>query len=84
MFLTIEKFGITLTYAEATELYRSLITAIKYTIVTHWRQHKECFPADESTRLSMCEQLSLVTGHNHEWEVKQLTELLNNQEPLCP
>lgn len=82
MHLSITNFNITLTHSEAVDLLRSLVIGIRYTIVTHWRQHPKCWPEDESQRLNIVKELSRVTGHDYTSTFDDLTKLLNNKDEI--
>lgn len=82
MKITAQEIHLQIDNTEATDLFRSILVALKYTIVKHWRFNKSCWPENEKIRLRMLKELSIVTGNNYEWEFKQLMTLLNSDEPL--
>jgi hypothetical protein len=65
-----------ISWTEAVDIYRSLRTAIDYTIQTHWKNHPESFPHSESSRLNMMRSLAGVTGQDFESHYGELLRSL--------
>lgn len=82
MHLSIEQFSVSLTRSEAVDIFSSVRIGIRHTIVTHWRQHQNCWPDSETQRLNILKELVRVTGHDYNQEFEAFTKLLNNEDEV--
>ena len=76
MQIIIDNMEVRISWTEAVDIYRSLRNAIDYTIQTHWKDHPECFPRDESSRLKMMRSLAGVTGQDFQSHYDELLRSL--------
>jgi hypothetical protein len=76
MQVIVDNMEVRISWKEAVDIYHSLRTAIDYTIQTHWKNHPECFPRDESLRLSMMRSLAGVTGQDFQFHYGELLRSL--------
>lgn len=83
MQIEIERAKLEITNDEAQLLYSALRTALRFTIVTHWRNHKECWPDREQVRLRILRDLARLSyANDYKAEFEELTELVHNDKPI--
>ena len=80
MNIEFEKITLVVNHSEAVDIYYSLLAAVDHSVMTHWKNYPESFPANESRYWLMKKLAPFINRNPHNEEDKWADLMKHNPQ----